>query len=68
MSDASQGATEASIAENLASAIDGMLETWPPDQDTAKVTLDMTRSQWDELLGILRLHQADADLRSAAER
>jgi len=66
VSDASQDVPEAPIRERLADLIESMLNEWSADQKTCKVTLHMTFSQWDELLGILRLHQADEALRVAA--
>lgn len=63
MSDASQAVPEAPIAERLATLVENMLNEWPPDRPSAKVTLDMTFAQWDELLGVLRLKQPEEDLR-----
>jgi hypothetical protein len=54
MSDASQDVPEAPMGERLADLIENMLNEWPTDRPSAKVTMDMTFDQWGELLETLR--------------
>jgi hypothetical protein len=54
MSDASQEGPEPPVDQRLADLIENMLNEWPDDRMAAKVTLDMTFDQWNELLTTLR--------------
>lgn len=67
MSDASQDVPEEPVGERLADLIENMLNEWPAERKTAKITLEMAFGQWNELLSILRLHQGDEALRLVAE-
>jgi hypothetical protein len=49
----------ATAPEALAGAIEKMMLEWPEGTDAAKITLNMTRAQWAQLLDALRPTEAD---------
>jgi hypothetical protein len=55
----------ATAPEALAGAIEKMLLEWPEGTDSAKITLNMTRAQWAELLDALHLAEAESLLTEA---